>query len=222
MTQTLRYGRPDFYNRNNMDTVRVVNEDDGLNANLVTGTNDTFESTIPYPSEWDQEDETMHIYRFRFMLPQSQQPVDDSWRALGMSLSMIDRSAAATYRGNLTDVEDEWFKSQFTPNMFYGTQQSHTSPATGVEVVQLSALRNVDAEFIPQWGPLPTFYPIFKEIWGQSGTVSNLGADGNASFTDFENSVYEYDYTIRKMTSRERNIFQGLPGIQSRLAQLSS
>lgn len=223
MTATRRYGRDSNWDRRGLDSVVIVNEDLGLNANLVTGVNDTFETTIPYPSEWDADSEVMMISRILSSLQLGDHPAVDEHGKLAWTLSMIDRSATATFRGGLTDANDEWRKSIFTPTMNFGIIRSHGTIAATSNWQQISTERLIAAEYIPPYGRLPTFFPVFEEFYGQD--VSVLDTDGsvlNVDFTFFENVVQDMDYEIRRMSSRERSMFQGLPGLQQRLAQLGS
>jgi len=207
----------------NADHVWVVNEDLGLNANLVTGVNDTFETTLPYPSEWDPDSEVMMVYEVDHTIQSQDRSKDDAFlNWLGIQYSMVDRSADALYRGDLTDIRDEWMKSLFTSPMHFGTSEGHLTGVAATEVTRLLLDVNRHAVFHPKLR-LPTFFPIFLEIWNQASLFATAtGVDTNTDFAAFEAVALHYWYTIRQMTSRERAMIQGLPGIQQRWAQLGS
>jgi len=219
------YGNSTIKFPSNIDHVVVTNEDMGLTAALTTGTNDTFETTIPYPQEWDPEDEVMTIYEMQFDHEGIGFHADDEGAGLLHWLAMIDRAATATYRGVGVDAEDEWIKSQFTPRMYSG--RSHITPTgTSAQVTLVSF--ELDALYTAIYRPklpIPTFFPVYHEVSNQNITVAAATGDETAATYSAgltERTKYSYDYTIRKMNSRERRMMQGLPGVQQRWGALGS
>jgi len=217
-----RYGRVDYKPPSGIDWVIANNEDLAFNANLVTATNDTIETTIPYPQEWDPENEVCTMYQLTFAQQSAAFHQDDLGNTLSAYLSMIDRSAAATFRGILTDADDEWLKSIFARNMIFGDRFITPTVITGENLVSLPMDILVDAVYTPKL-PIPAFFPVYLEISGQRVTVAKATGDETAAnFAGFEGVIVDYDYTIRKMNRKEQNFFQGLPGMQQRWAQLGS
>ncbi len=222
MVNLLRYGRREEHSiRPNLDTVHVSNEDWGFNASLVTTVNDNFETSIPYPQEWDQDTEVMTMYQMWGWLQTVERYRDDAGQAVLTALSMIDRSPAATFTGVATDAEDEYLKSLFTPMMFCGPDVIAPSAASNITLVPLKVHNNTGWDYVPQL-PVPTIFPVFVDIINTSLTVDLAGTDSSATFADFERYQWDYWYTVRRMTSRERSFIQGLPGVQQRWAQLGS
>jgi len=224
MTTWTRYGRTvDHRIRPNLDKVWVANEDLGFNASLVTAVNDNFETTIPYPQEWDQDNEVMTMYKLWHALQDTQNYANDSGLAILLSLSMIDRSPAATFTGIGTDAEDEFLKAQFTPGFMYAGNWSYTPLAVGNVAGTSLRLHNLEgAEYVPVL-PVPTVFPVFEDLVNNQITVSQgTMAETPATFSSFERYYQQYEYTVRRMTSRERSFIMGLPGVQQRWAQLGS
>ena len=216
------YGNSQSRTPSNLDWVLAVNEDLGFNASLVTGTNETFETTIPYPQEWDPENEVMTIYELTHAIQRFGGHQDDQGFHLTANLSMIDRSAAATYIGDLADADDEWIKSVFARGMKFGNNFFTPTVGTGANLVALPLDLLTDAVYRPKL-PIPAFFPVYDELVNQSVTIAaTTGDETLRSFTEFEKVIIEYDYTIRKMSRTEQNFFQGLPGMQQRWAQLGS
>lgn len=223
MVDMLRYGRRQEHSiRSNLDVVHVSNEDFGLNATLAQGVNDTFETSVPYPQEWDQDNEVMTMYQIWCWLQTLEHYRDDSGQAVVTALSMIDRSSAATFRGVATDAEDEYLKSLFTPMMWSGPRVTLASATVNISTIPVPSHNNTGWDYVPQL-PIPTIFPVFVDIIGQSFTVAlATGDESQADFTDFERYTWKYWYTVRRMTSRERSFISGLPGVQQRWAQLGS
>ncbi len=222
MSQQRVYGSSVPMTRNNIDMAVVTNEDFGFNATLTTGTNETFETTIPYPQEWDPEDEVCTFYEMRFLQNDENNAQDDSNTSLGVTLSMIDRSASATLRGIGVDADDEWRKSLFRNAMFFGTGAGYPTVGTGANLVQYTHDIMIEAVYRPKL-PIPAFFPVYPELINYSTTyAATTGDQTAASYSVFERFELDYDYTIRRMNRRERALFQGLPGFQQRLSQLAS
>lgn len=222
MTRQRIYGSSVPMTRPNLDVAVVTNEDFGFNASLVTATNDTFETTIPYPQEWDPENEVCTFYELRFMQNDSNNAQDDSNTSLLVTLSMIDRSATATYRGVGVDADDEWRKSLFRNAMFFGTGFGYPTATTGANLVQYQHDTMIEAVYRPKL-PIPAFFPVYPEVVNVTTTYATATGDETAAtYSVFERMEMSYDYTIRKMNRRERAMFQGLPGFQQRLSQLAS
>lgn len=222
MAQEVIYGSHDARTPSGLDWVTAVNEDLGFTANLVTGTNETIETTIPYPQEWDPEDEVLTMYEIEMGIAAFDTLNDDTFFALSGYLSMIDRSAVATFSGDLNDANDEWFKSLFAKQMRFGFHTGAPTVGTGANLVSLNldVLRN--AVYRPKL-PIPAFFPVYYEMVNHNITVvATTGDETLASFTIFEKVFLSYDYTIRKMRRREKAFFEGLPGMQQRWAQLGS
>lgn len=222
MVRIQRYGRSRDWDDRNLDFVHVTNEDLAFNANLVTTTNDTFETTLPYPQEWDPEDEVMTLLKMEWQFNVSPAPVSDAYAGYGVTLSMIDRAASATFRGSGSDTDDEWMKSLFQSQMYAGRHSSHLADATGTEHFWIPADVVTFAEYVPTV-KIPAFFPVYIEIFGASATgIEATGVISAADFTGFEATGLKYDYTIRKMSRSERKMFEGIPGVQQRWSQLGS
>jgi len=223
ISQPIYHGRDRSWNRPGDDYVHVVNEDLGFNASLVTAVNTTFETTIPYPQEWDPEDEVMIINEFEHRITRESSPSDDAFtNALHIFLSMIDRAASATFIGNLADSEDEFYKSQFEGPMYAGRSESHTSPAASAVIVPI-AMGAMRHSVLRPRVRIPTFFPIFAEYYTDAVAVADdTGAVTAATFAIFEAVNMKYWYEIRRMNSRERKMLQGMPGVQQRWAQLGA
>lgn len=222
MPNIVRYGRSEDWNKNNMDWVRAMNEDLGWNASLVTATNDNLATTIPYPQEWDPEDEVMTIYKMINEFWVNPRPQEDAWTGFLSLYSMVDRAPTATFLGVASDGDDEYLKSIFTQLMYSGRSFSHAADATGTEHFGAPADALHWSEYVPSL-PIPAIFPVYYEIIGGTGTLAEgNGATAAASTGAFENAALYYDYTIRKMSRTEKRMMQGMPGMQQRWAALGS
>ncbi len=206
----------------NLDFVVVTNEDLGFNNSLVTTTNDTFETTIPYPQEWDVDRNVVVLRKVQFILETQKHFEEGGMENLAVYMSYLDRSPTATYRGGLADTNDEWFKSTFAGPMMFGDMIEQPLASAAVEVYFLPGNRNVIAEYIPEI-PLSMFFPIYLDFVNNSATGTlATGADTAASFTLFERVTLRYFYTIRSMNQAERDLMSALAGAPVRWAQLGS
>jgi len=205
------------------DFVNVINEDLGMNALLDTGVNDLFETSIPYPAEWDQDTEVVMFHRGKGWFQ------DDSWRdqsgyGVSCNLSYLDRRPAATFRGGLVDTNEEWLKSIFAPDMKAGRLE--WPAATGFLGGAFTNLVGYGWDYTPEIkGGLSMFFPIYLDLVNQSFDVTvGTGADATADLivVDIEKFVIQYFYTIRRMTRAERDFMASLSGVPMRWSQLAN
>lgn len=162
------------------------------------------------------------MYEMAFRQNDANMSSDDTNTALMVALSMIDRSATATFRGVGADADDEWMKSLFQNPMFFGTGSGYATAVAAAEVTLHVHDKMIEAVYRPKL-PIPAFFPVYAELINVSNTYATGTGDETAtSYAVFERMSMSYDYTIRKMNRRERQMFQGLPGMQQRWAQLGS
>lgn len=219
-----RYGRPTDPNfGKGLDYVNVINEDFGLNAALLQGTNDLFETTIPYPAEWDQDTEVVMMKKAQGFFVD--RPYSDAQGySFDFNMSYLDRRPAATYRGLLSDANEEWFKSIFVGPMKAGRGFYPTGTANLSQL--FTQMLQYGFEYVPEViGGLSMFFPIYIDIANQTTTVTvTSGADAPADFPliDLEKFVFRYFYTIRRQTRAERDFMASLSGVPMRWSQLAN
>lgn len=205
-----------------VDFVNVINEDLGFNSLLDTGVNDLFESSIPYPAEWDQDTEVVMMHRMKGWF--QDRGFDNFGYAVSCNLSYLDRRPEATFRGQLTDTNEEWMKSVFAPDMKAGRLDFPTS--TGFLGGAFSNLTGYGWDYSPEVrGGLSMFFPIYLDLSNQ--TVAVTVATGDAVAADLAVSVIErfviqYFYTVRRMTRAERDFMASLSGVPMRWSQLAN
>lgn len=206
----------------NVDFVNVVDDDLGFTADLVDGTNNFFETSLPYPAEWDQDTEVTMLHQLKGW-GQDGGYADGTGYQLGTSLSYLDRRPAslANYRGLKLPANEEYQKSLFAPNMKLGRLQA--GPATGF----LGAgIGNIDYGFhyTPEIrGGLSMFFPIYMEMWNQNFTLTTpTMVETEVNFEQHDRLIYQYHYTIRRMTRRESDFWNSLSGLPMRWSQLSN
>jgi len=221
MVQFQRYGRAqDPSYPSDLDFVVVTNEDLGFTANLVTGVNENFESTIPYPQEWDPDSEVCVLRKIQGWLNQESSHRDDVGSSLVTSLSYLDRSPTATFRGTQSDTEDEYIKSLFAGPMSSGTKLWPT--ATGFLGGFFDNRMTYGWEYVPEL-PLSMFFPIYLELVNNTVSVDvATGDETNVTFSSVEAVNHRYYYNIRRMNKAERMMQEALSGVPMRWAQLGS
>ncbi len=223
MVKFERYGRQnDPTYPSDLDFVVVTNEDLGLTATLAQGVNDTFETTIPYPQEWDPDTEVCVLYKMQGWLANAEHWQDDRQNGLLTYLSYLDRSPAATFRGVGTDAEDEWMKSLFAGPMNSGQIAVGPSATAATESGHLPMQNEMGWEYVPEI-PLSMFFPIYMDIAGNAATYTLVTTDDAAAdFAAVETVLHRYFYRIRRMNSAERSLMDSLAGAPVRWAQLGS
>ncbi len=205
------------------DFVNCINEDLGFNDFLDTGTNDLFETSVPYPAEWDQDTEVVMLHRAKGWF-QDLPYTNASGYAVSTNLSYLDRRPEATFRGDLTDSNEEWMKSIFAPDMKAGRLQWPNS--TGFLGGAFSSLMGYGFDYTPEIrGGLSMFFPMYIDLANQSFDVTvATGADAAADLDAviIEKFVFQYFYTIRRQTRAERDFMASLSGVPMRWSQLAN
>lgn len=205
------------------DFVNVINEDLGFNALLDTGVNDLFETSIPYPAEWDQDAEVVMMHNMKGYF-QDVGYTDNSGYGVACNLSYLDRRPEDTFRGDLTDTNEEWMKSVFAPNMKAG--RLDFPAATGFLGDAFSNLMAYGWDYQPEVrGGLSMFFPIYLDLANQSFDVSlPTGAETatDLNVATIEKFVIQYHYTIRRHTRAENDFMNSLSGVPMRWSQLAN
>ncbi len=219
-----RYGQRGHVNYpSDVDFVVVTNEDLGLVANLTAATLNHFNTTIPYPQEWDPDNEVCVLYKIQFHTRSVIYPRDDNHQQWAVNMSYLDRNPAAATYGNVgSDTEDEYHKSIFAGPLVFGNEFSYPSAAAAVEVMKLPMNGQRMAEYVPEV-PLSMFFPIYLDFFGVSASYAlATGNETAIDTTNFENVEVRYFYRIRSMNSAERALQNALAGVPVRWAQLGS
>ncbi len=206
------------------DYVVITNEDQGFNANLVAATNDVIESSWAFPQEWDQDTEVVMVEHFDFSVEDGNQHQDDAVGTFALNMSYLDRSPAATFRGNMVDTEDEYLKSIFTKTMWAG--HDYTFPSTVAEAGSsgfFPAKSNLFGSWTPPFKLMMGHQPIYYDMYGQNNTVAvATGNETAADYTSFEATKLGYWYSIARMPKPLRDLMMTLNGLPFRLSILGS
>lgn len=201
------------------DNVVVVNEDQGFTANLTTGTNDVLETSLPFPEEWDQDTEVVMVEQFNFNVVSVAHHSDDVGNNLGLSLSYLDRSPAATYRGAAADAEDEYHKAIFAPRMLSGALYFAPSGVASVEGRPWPSMKLRQGRYTPPFHLMMGHQPIYQEIYNNNFTTTlATGNETAASFSIPDAWTLDYWYHIAPMPKPLRDLMATLNGLPFRLA----
>lgn len=205
------------------DHVVVVNEDLGFTATLAAGVNDNLETSLPLPQEWDQDTEVVMLEQINFGVEGVPHHADDSGAAFSLSLSYLDRSPAATYRGLLADAEDEYIKSIFAAQMMAGELYFSPSAVAAVEVNFIPTNPRRRGRYTPPFNLMMGHQPLYLEVIGNRFTsVLATGNETAADFSVFEQTKIDYWYHIARMPKPLRDLMATLNGLPFRLGLLSS
>lgn len=205
----------------NADFVNCIDDDLGFTTDLVAGAQELFETTIPYPAEWDQDTEVVMLHRAKCWT-QDQSYTDNSGYALATNLSYLDRRPEAGYRGLKIASNEEYQKSIFAPDMKLG--RLLWEPSSGSLGEGRTSMVNYGWDYTPEIkGGLSMFFPIYMDFYNQSfGVTVTSGAEVNQNFDVHDRLIFQYFYTIRRMTRRESDFWNSLNGLPMRWSQLSN
>ncbi len=211
---------------NDADVVVVTNEDLGLTATGFShGTDGIFETSIPYPQEWDEDTEVCVLHSIEFHKSgQSWQKDDGSGDGYEVWMSYLDRSPGLTWDDIFDDAADEWAKSTFAGPMYAGQASAYATATTaaGSHFEKNLGGDVITAEFAPQI-PLSMFFPIYLDFSFRSITYAAATGDDTVGDFDAPEQVWlRYFYNIRRMNSMERNLMEALSGVPFRWGHLGS
>lgn len=186
-----------------------TNEDINLVADLVTNTNDSHEFYSPLPSHIDRMEETIIIHKTEQKMISTEQSAEGGggFQALDYMYSYIDIDPTlATYRGELTDAEDEFMKSVFDGPFSFGDYKKHITVGSGAtEIFMIEGSASRDSIYVPPF-PLDQAIPMKVRYVNKSFSVTAAtGAHTDVNFTEWEKIVYKYWYTTRRLTSAEKS-----------------
>lgn len=188
----------------NVDFVTFSNEDIGFTSNLVAGVNDNYQFDLPYPSSFDEYSESMIVWKLEFFRMDGAHPQDDNYKGFTVYLSMLSKSLTATFRGVLSDSEDEWWKAQFAGPMYFGKRVSHTTGSTATDPVQFDLDTNIIAVYYPVV-PMDLKAPLRVTLCSQDVAVAiATGDDTDVDNTSMERVAVRVWYTKRNLTRAER------------------
>lgn len=222
----LDFGFPNrFKPSGKTDNVVIVNEDLGFTASLITATNDVLETSMPFPQEWDQDTEVVMVESIQFGHEGGAGHQDDLMSAFGVNMSYLDRSPAATFRGGITDAEDEYRKSVFTGGRTWAGDD-YFFPSTVAEAGSsgfFPAQPNITGRWTPPFKLMMGHQPIYWDLYNMNFvTAVATGNETAANYTTFEGTVGEYWYTMARMPKPLRDLMATLNGLPFRLAILGS
>lgn len=191
----------------NVDFYTLSNEDVGLIASLVTGTNDTYVYAHPLPASLDIYNETIIIWKMEFFGQGlfGQLSTGTTTRGVSIVASYLDRPFAATFRGDLADAADEAWKSKFAGPMYTGQALTNITATASVEGNQRRIDNNQNIVWHPP-RPLDLSVPLYFELFNGSQTVTlatNAVADSN--YDVFERYSVRTWFTTRRLTQAEKN-----------------
>lgn len=196
------------------DFYLLSNEDIGFESALVTGTNDNYVFALPMPSSLDLDEESLMIHSIEYGLiyDLTHEYKDEPANALDVYMSFLNKSALlpATWRGALTDSEDEWLKSQFAGPIRMGRLSRGVTAAAAVEGSWRRMDNTYTAIYHPEWADgIDCFDPLYITLVNQGVAVTlatNATADDNFSANEF--FYIRVWYTKRKLTNAEKLLRQ--------------
>ncbi len=219
-----QHGRTPY--TSDVDFVVVTNEDLGLTGTAFThGTDGIFETTIPYPQEWDQDNEVCVLQSIEYHQQGVSFQQDDSGaHGYEVWMSYLDRSPGVGWDDVLDDAADEWVKSTFAGPMYVGKKANYqtATAATGSHYNGYAAGAGVVAEYVPPVR-LSMFTPIYLDFSFRSVTYAAATKDETlADWAVPEQVFLRYFYNIRRMNPKEKALMEALSGVPFRWGQLGS
>ena len=189
----------------NADFYLLTNEDINFIANLVTATNDNIQFAIPYPSSIDLLNETIEIHRMEFLyLDADVLRGGLALQALQAYISYLKKDLTTTWRGSLTDAEDEFLKAQLAGPIFFGEQKINLTATAAVEGSEREADATVQAMYHPPH-QLDMSTPIYVTLVNNAVTQAlATNAITAANFTTFDKVALKIWFTKRTLTRAEK------------------
>lgn len=184
------------------------NEDIGFVATLATGTNDTFEYAMPYPSSVDLFEETIVLYKSDFMwLNEALVDIDatEIQRMLDVYASMLQVEFDTTaFQGTAIDAEDEALKTKFAGPMGFGNNKVVKSSATDESGMLENEVTNL-MQYMPFSRGIDLITPIYYTLVNKSISISALAVLAPADYSTFEQTAQRIWHRKRNLTSAERS-----------------
>ncbi len=204
-----------------IDFVTYSNEDLGVTT-AYSGGVDSFQIAMPYPSSMNLWEETMMVFAMEFIQHQSGFAKTGTAELGGntIHLSMLDDTFGGNWGGNMTDADDEAWKSKFAGPMYAGMVGANITATAAVEGVYRPFDTQVIAKYYPP-EPLDLVTPLFITY---TNTFNNITLATNATVQDddadeTENTTLRVWFLKRDYSRIELQFLQRLP---TRFQQLDS